>query len=98
MLLLLVWFVGFHTFILPYFNCLISQIFSAIYRLVRVGFISPSGDPAIPATYASLDADGWWVTITAVTFVVCEWFNVPAPVAIAGGAVGGIAWWGVTKR
>ncbi|KIJ48450.1 hypothetical protein M422DRAFT_226012 [Sphaerobolus stellatus SS14] len=76
----------------------VGLIFSAIYRLIRVGFISPSGDPAVPAVYASLDADGWWVTITATTFVACEWFNVPAPVAIAGGAVGGIAWWGVTKR
>lgn len=33
----------------------------------------------------------------AMTFVACKWFHLPPPVAIAGGAVGGIAWWGVTK-
>lgn len=76
----------------------LRKIYSAIYRLVRVGFISSSNDPSSPANYTSLDADGWWVVITASTFVMCGWFNVPSPVAIAGGAVGGIAWWGVTKR
>ncbi|KAF8523057.1 chromate transporter-domain-containing protein [Hysterangium stoloniferum] len=75
----------------------VGLIFAAVYRLLRVGFISASHDPNVLVVYTSLDQDGWWVVITATTFVACEWFNLPAPVAIAGGAIGGIAWWGVNK-
>ncbi|KAF8520563.1 chromate transporter-domain-containing protein [Gautieria morchelliformis] len=76
----------------------VGLIFAATYRLLRVGFISRGTDASAPAVTSSLEQDGWWVVITATTFVGCEWFNLPAPAAIAGGAVGGIAWWGVTRR
>lgn len=79
------------------------QIYCAIYRLFRVGVLSPADvdtslDPtATPAVYRSLDSDGFWVSIVGATFVFVEWFNVPAPGAIAGGLVGGLAWYGVTS-
>jgi len=75
----------------------VGLIFAATYHLFRIGFVSAGPDQHSPAVYASLDQDGWWVVTTAISFVACKWFNVLPPVAIAGGAVGGIAWWGVNK-
>ncbi|SCZ96602.1 BZ3500_MvSof-1268-A1-R1_Chr4-4g07468 [Microbotryum saponariae] len=76
----------------------IGLIYSAVYRLFRVGFVQGSTlDPGVPAAFRSLDQDGFWVSIVAATFVACGWFNVPTPVAILGGAVGGLAWYGVQQ-
>ncbi|SCV69013.1 BQ2448_2033 [Microbotryum intermedium] len=76
----------------------IGLIYSAVYRLFRVGFVQGSTlDPAVPATFRSLDQDGFWVSVVAATFVACGWFNVPTPVAILGGAIGGLAWYGVQQ-
>ncbi|SGZ22173.1 BQ5605_C022g09443 [Microbotryum silenes-dioicae] len=74
------------------------QIYSAVYRLFRVGFVQGSTlDPGVPAAFRSLDQDGFWVSIVAATFVACGWFNVPTPVAILVGAVGGLAWYVVQQ-
>ncbi|GAA5872390.1 hypothetical protein JCM1840_006049, partial [Sporobolomyces johnsonii] len=76
----------------------VGLIFSATYRLFRVGFIQ--ADPTLGsagALFASLDRDGFWVSTVAATFVACEWFKVKTPVAILGGAVGGMAWYGVQQ-
>lgn len=76
----------------------IGLIFAATYRLLQVGFIMSGDQPDAPAISSSLFQNGWWVVVTAGAFVGCEWFKVPAPFAILGGAVAGIAWWGVTQR
>ncbi|GAA5975447.1 hypothetical protein JCM21900_002114 [Sporobolomyces salmonicolor] len=76
----------------------VGLIFSATYRLFRVGFIQ--ADPtrgSEGARFSSLDRDGFWVSTVAATFVACEWFRVKTPVAILGGAVGGVAWYGVQR-
>lgn len=75
-----------------------QQIFAAVYQLFHTGLILPSDDPALPAQYASLDADGWYVVITASAFIFCDSFNLFPPFAILGGAVGGVAWWAVKGR
>lgn len=51
----------------------------------------------MPAVYLSLDTDGFWVSIVGATFVFVEWYAVPAPAAILGGVLGGLAWFGVTS-
>ncbi|GJJ14290.1 hypothetical protein Clacol_008554 [Clathrus columnatus] len=76
----------------------VGLIYAATYRLLQVGFIMSSGEPDTPAIGSSLFQDGWWVVVTAGAFVGCEWFKVPSPIAILGGGVAGVAWWGVTKR
>lgn len=70
-----------------------------MYRLFRVGFIqaAPVSSTSDGATFSSLDRDGFWVSIVAATFVAVESFKVPTPIAILGGAVAGIAWYGVAQ-
>jgi hypothetical protein len=75
------------------------QIYAAVYHLFRIGVIAPSADadPNVPAVYLSLDTDGFWVSIVGATFVCVDCFGVPAPGAILGGVLGGLAWYGVTS-
>ncbi|GAA6062577.1 hypothetical protein JCM10212_004890 [Sporobolomyces blumeae] len=77
----------------------VGLIYSAVYRLFRVGFIQgvPVSATSDGATFSSLDRDGFWVSTVAATFVAVEFFKVPTPVAILGGAVGGMAWYGVQQ-
>ncbi|GAA5975241.1 hypothetical protein JCM5350_000201 [Sporobolomyces pararoseus] len=76
----------------------VGLIYSAVYRLFRVGFIQASPVSASDgATFSSLDRDGFWVSTVAATFIAVEWFKVPTPVAILGGAVGGMVWYGVSQ-
>ncbi|GAA5837579.1 hypothetical protein JCM3766R1_006851 [Sporobolomyces carnicolor] len=79
----------------------VGLIYSAIYRLFRVGFIeaAPMGSATNfdGATSTSLDRDGFWVSTAATAFVAVQWFRVPTPLAIAAGAIGGMAWYGVVK-
>lgn len=72
-----------------------TQIFSAVYRLFRVGYIYPDPSALVPAVFQSLDRDGFWVCVVAVAFVACGSFGCPTPLAIVGGALGGMAWFGV---
>ncbi|ORY91695.1 putative chromate ion transporter [Leucosporidium creatinivorum] len=73
----------------------VGLIFSATYRLFRVGFIQSDPTGATPAIFSSLDRDGFWVSTVAAAFVACESFGCPTPLAILGGAIGGMAWYGV---
>ncbi|GAA6004893.1 hypothetical protein JCM11491_002270 [Sporobolomyces phaffii] len=77
----------------------VGLIYSAVYRLFRVGFIqaAPLSATSDGAAFASLDRDGFWVSTVAATFIAVEWFKVPTPVAILAGAVGGMAWYGVVQ-
>lgn len=76
----------------------VGLIYSAVYHLFKVGYISadPTGETA--ALSRSLDQDGFFVTIIGGTFLGCGApFEVPAPLAILGGALAGIAWYGVRQ-
>ncbi|KAL4931999.1 chromate transporter-domain-containing protein [Aspergillus undulatus] len=39
----------------------------------------------------------WWLIVAAVTYAQSKWFNVPPAMAILGGAVSGVAWFGAVK-
>ncbi|GAA6004819.1 hypothetical protein JCM11491_002244 [Sporobolomyces phaffii] len=75
----------------------VGLIYSAVYRLFKVGFIEAAPGSNDGARSTSLDRDGFWVSTAATTFVAVQWFRVPTPVAILAGAVGGMAWYGVVK-
>lgn len=69
----------------------VGLVFTAVYRLWEIGYLRGGEEGS-----GSLGLDPWWVVVAAVTFSVVQWWNVPPAVAIMGGAVGGIVWWGVT--
>ncbi|SCV74913.1 BQ2448_7942 [Microbotryum intermedium] len=76
----------------------IGLIYSAVYCLFKVGFVQASkNDPSVSAMFQSLDRDGFWISVVAATFVACGWFNVATPVGILGGALSGLAWYGVQR-
>jgi chromate transport protein ChrA len=71
----------------------VGLIWGALYKLWSVGFVvnGAAGDTK------SLDESGWWLVVAAGSFLGCEWLGAWPPFAIAGGALAGISWWGVTK-
>ncbi|GAA5844686.1 hypothetical protein JCM5353_001500 [Sporobolomyces roseus] len=76
----------------------VGLIYSAVYRLFRVGFIQAAPIASTDgASFSSLDRDGFWVSTVAATFIAVEWFKVPTPFAILAGAAGGMAWYGVVQ-
>ncbi|GAA5927554.1 uncharacterized protein JCM15063_005931 [Sporobolomyces koalae] len=77
----------------------VGLIYSAVYRLFRVGFIqaAPVSSTSDGAVSVSLDRDGFWVSTAATTFVAVEWFKVPTPIAILVAACAGMAWYGVVQ-
>ncbi|KAG0134854.1 chromate transporter-domain-containing protein [Tuber indicum] len=68
----------------------VGLVFTAVYRLWEIGYLQGGQDGS-----GSLGLEPWWVVVAAVTYSSVQWWNVPPPVAIIGGAIGGIAWWGV---
>lgn len=68
----------------------VGLVFTAVYRLWEIGYLRGGHEGS-----GSLGLEPWWVVVAAVTYSSVQWWNVPPPVAILGGAVGGIAWWGV---
>ncbi|KAI5783561.1 chromate transporter-domain-containing protein [Geopyxis carbonaria] len=67
----------------------VGLVFTAVYRLWEIGFLTPEESRGM-----SLGREPWWVVVAAATFVGCEWFKVPPAVAIVGGGVLGLCWYG----
>ncbi|KAL4963143.1 chromate transporter-domain-containing protein [Aspergillus stella-maris] len=72
----------------------VGLVFTAVYRLWEIGYLSPErgGSEGV-----SLAREPWWVVVAAVTYAESRWFGVPAAVAILGGAVLGVVWFGAVK-
>ncbi|ODQ56152.1 chromate ion transporter-like protein [Saitoella complicata NRRL Y-17804] len=72
----------------------VGLLWTAVWRLWRVGWLvdAPGG---VGTVGVSLDGDGWWGVVAAGTFVGCEWFKVPPAIAVVGGSVMGLVWYGV---
>lgn len=68
----------------------VGLVFTAVYRLWEIGYLRSDQEGS-----GSLGLEPWWVVVAAVAYSSVQWWNVPPPVAILGGAIGGIAWWGV---
>jgi len=61
-------------------------VFAAVYRTWQVGYLGP-GFPA----GRSLGDDPWWVVVAASSYVGGFWFGISAPLAVALGALLGLA-------
>jgi len=70
----------------------VGLVFTAVYRLWEIGYLTKESTRGI-----SLAKEPWWLVVAATTFTVVEWFNVAPPVAILGGGVAGLAWYGVVS-
>ncbi|KAE8216458.1 hypothetical protein CF327_g320 [Tilletia walkeri] len=72
-------------------------VFSATYQLFIVGYIyqSASGSRDQRTMSGSLTTDPFWTVVVAGSFVASQFFSSPPWLSIAGGAVAGLAWYGV---
>ena len=71
----------------------VGLVFTAVYRLWGIGYLTPEASQG-----KSLALEPWWVVVAAVSYAETAWFDVPAAVAIVGGAVLGLAWYGAVGR
>ncbi|KAL4908471.1 chromate transporter-domain-containing protein [Aspergillus multicolor] len=72
----------------------VGLVFTAVYRLWEIGYLVPGG---AGGEGISLASEPWWVVVAAVSFSSARWFGVPPALAILGGAVLGVVWWGVVR-
>jgi chromate transport protein ChrA len=68
----------------------VGLVFAAVYRLWEIGYLTPESGRG-----KSLANDPWWVVVAAVTYSGAAWFRVPPALAVLGGAVLGLCWYGV---
>lgn len=71
----------------------VGFVFTAVYRLWEIGYLTKES-----ARGASLGREPWWLLVASATFTAVEWFSVPPPVAILGGGVAGLGWWGAVGK
>lgn len=71
----------------------VGLVFAAVYRLWEIGYLTPDSGRG-----KSLAGDPWWVVVAAVTYSGAAWFRVPPAVAVLGGAVLGLGWYGVAGQ
>lgn len=71
----------------------VGLVFAAVYRLWEIGYLTPDSGRG-----KSLAGDPWWVVVAAVTYSGAAWFRVPAAVAVLGGALLGLGWYGVAGQ
>lgn len=69
----------------------VGLVFTAVYRLWEIGYLTAGSE------VLSLGRDPWWVVVAAVSYSVTAWWAVPPAMAIVGGAVGGLCWYGVVN-
>src|SRR5947207_5091507 len=70
----------------------VGLVFTAVYRLWRLGFISQESQHGSP-----IDTDAWFVLISVASFSSSRWFGVKPPVAIVTGGMLGMIWFGVVN-
>ena len=71
----------------------VGLVFTAVYRLWEIGYLRPENSRG-----QSLAREPWWVVVAAVTYAESAWFKVPPALAIVGGAVLGLCWYGAVGR
>ncbi|KAK0524888.1 hypothetical protein OC835_005783 [Tilletia horrida] len=72
-------------------------VFTATYQLYIVGYIyqSAAGSREQKTMSGPLTADPFWTVVVAGSFVASQYFHSPPWLSIAGGALAGLAWYGV---
>lgn len=71
----------------------VGLVFTAVYRLWQIGFLSASA-----AQGESLGVSPWWLVVSGLTYSASRWFGVPAAGSILAGGVLGLVWWGAVGR
>lgn len=71
----------------------VGLVFSAIYRLWQIGYVTAGN-----ANGQSLANEPWWLVVSTLTYAATAWFRVPVVVAMLGGAIMGLCWYGVVRR
>ncbi|KAJ6600720.1 putative chromate ion transporter [Mycena sp. CBHHK59/15] len=71
----------------------VGLVFTAVYRLWQIGYLTPEESSGI-----SLAKEPWWLVIAATTYASVEWYGTVPAVAIIGGGVAGLGWWGAVSR
>lgn len=64
-----------------------------MYRLWQIGYLTP-----ISSDGQSLAKEAWWVVVASVTYAESAWFDVSPPLAIVGGGILGIGWYGAVGK
>ncbi|KIS69682.1 uncharacterized protein UMAG_02213 [Mycosarcoma maydis] len=73
-------------------------VYTAVWQLFLVGYIyTPAQGAVVEAATQSgpLTSDPFWGVVASSAFVATQWFKIPPAVTIVGGAVAGLAWFGV---
>jgi chromate transport protein ChrA len=70
----------------------VGLVFTAVYRLWEIGYLTPKQEKG-----TSLGAEPWWVATAVLTYTSMAWFGVETWVAIIGGALLGLCWYGVVR-
>jgi chromate transport protein ChrA len=71
----------------------VGLVFTAVYRLWEIGYLAPGGQVGV-----SLGREPWWVVVATLAFTSTAWFGVETWIAILGGSVLGLCWFGAVKR
>ncbi|KAJ7510154.1 chromate transporter-domain-containing protein [Mycena galericulata] len=71
----------------------VGLVFTAVYRLWQIGFLTPMENSGV-----SLANEPWWLVVAVTTFASVEWYGAVPAVAIIGGGVAGLGWWGAVER
>lgn len=71
----------------------IGLVFTAVYRLWEIGYLTPSNSAG-----QSLANDPWWVVVTTISYAGNAWFGLAPWVNIIIGAVLGLCWYGAVGQ
>jgi chromate transport protein ChrA len=73
-------------------------VYTAVWQLFLVGYIyTPATSSSVQraSTSGPLTVDPFWGVVAASAFVATQWFKSPPALTIVGGALAGMAWFGV---
>lgn len=76
----------------------VGLVYTAVWQLFLVGYIytSASGTLAEATSHSGpLTSDPFWGVVASTAFVASQWFQLPPAFAVVGGALAGMAWYGV---
>ncbi|POY73116.1 hypothetical protein BMF94_3854 [Rhodotorula taiwanensis] len=76
----------------------VGLVYTAVWQLFLVGYIyTPVTGQVATTSSASgpLTSDPFWGVVASCAFVATQWYKSPPAVTIVGGALAGLAWFGV---
>lgn len=72
-------------------------VFTAVWQLFLVGYVYVAADgESKQAVSGPLTSDPFWAVVASGSFLACRNYSAPPWLGVAGGAVAGLSWYGVT--